>query len=155
MKVLDRSSKWWTEPTRLNRCSCSYWRLNKCSSKLSVYFKMQMNQGEVYLKVFPQLIWLQFLALTDCTCLVSVSRTSYSCSTKASLSWRCLTKPKWTSICWFSSWIKSSMENKADGRNHVERKGSTGCAVLLLVVKIHQQETMKWCRTVLLLVTIV
>lgn len=47
------------------------------------------------------------------------------------------------------------MENKADGRNHVERKGSTGCAFLLLVVKIHQQETMKWCRTVLLLVTIV
>lgn len=39
-------------------------------------------------------------------------RTCSSCSTKVWPSWRCSTKPKWTSICLFSSWTKNSTGNE-------------------------------------------
>lgn len=65
---------------------------------------------------------------TYCMCvfshwMYSVFRTSFSCSTKVWPSWRCLTKPKSTSIYSSSSWIKNSMENdKVKGGKATKRK---------------------------------
>lgn len=85
------------------------------------------------------IFWILFFSLS--LSFICPWRTSFSCSTKALPSWRCLTRLKLTLTCSFSSWTKSSTENEPVGEGEERGRGNGSAFTQSGLLKMFSQKS--------------